>query len=685
MAIALEPGVDGAPLLRVGARALPFHPLLVGAAALAATANVLLNGWTLDAEVDILANRLVRGPVSALPALLASDYTAGSNLPSGFWRPVVVLCYWFLWRLGLGTPVAFFVANIALHAGISIGVYHLARRFRASAPAALAGALLFAVHPVHADVTAGVVGLKDLLAAAGFVGSWLLLLEARAVAAAGDKRRARTLSLGGAAAFLAGILSKESALALLPCVLLVDLGLAWMRRGEAPVPVRRGARPKGTAAGPAGDRALLALQYAGLGAAVALKFGLQRVFLGGTIERVAIDPVDNPLSLLPAMEARLQALSFIPFYFRLLFWPARLAPDYSYDALPLSAAAMPPASWLGLGLALAVLAGAVLALVRRERLPFAALVIGAVTYLPVSNLVVTLGTNAAERFLYLPSIGFCLALGWGAGRLVARPGAAGRAAWAVLALLVAAGIVRSDLRNRDWADKYTLWSAAHETVPRNLKVVLNLSPHLLGRGEVDRALALLDGALAQQDPLPVTQPLLAAYRPLLKSQRAAALAEASRGAEARALFAEAIAEAPEQPDPRIRLARLLNREGESAKALEQLDAVLRLDLTTAELARVEEEQLVALSLLEPDGDPARVREAVRRALEGPLPQAAEQARTLAAELPDSAFPSYLLGFVERRMGRGGAAEEAWRAARAKAAPGSPLRAEIERQLALASR
>ncbi|MCU0232006.1 MAG: DUF1736 domain-containing protein, partial [Acidobacteria bacterium] len=354
MAIAWETGADGAPVLRVGARAVPFHPLLVGAAALAATANVLLNGWTLDAEVDILANRLVRGPVSGLPALLTSDYTAGSNLPSGFWRPVVVLCYWFLWRLGLGTPVAFFAANIALHAGVSIGVYQLARRLGATSAAALAGALLFAVHPVHSDVTAGVVGLKDLLAAAGFVGSWLLLLDARRAAEAGESRRARARSLGAAAAFLAGILSKESALALLPCIVLVDLGWVWMRRGTTPATARRGRR-----AGPlpaASVWPLTALQYAGLLAAIAVKFGLQAVLLGGTIERVAIDPVDNPLSLLPGPDARMQALSFIPFYLRLLCWPARLAPDYSYDALPLAATAMPPASWLGLALALLVLA-----------------------------------------------------------------------------------------------------------------------------------------------------------------------------------------------------------------------------------------------------------------------------------------------------------------------------------------
>ena len=211
-------------------------------------------------------------------------------------------------------------------------------------------------------------------------------------------------------------------------------------------------------------------------------------------------------------------------------------------------------------------------------------------------------------------------------------------------------------------------------------MVLNLSQHLLTRGEVDRALAMLDGALAQQDPLPATQPLLAAYRPLLKSQRAAALAQAGRGAEARALFAEAIAEAPEQPDPRIRLARLLNREGESEQALVQLDAVLFFDLTTAELARVEEEKLVALAALEPGGSGESIRRAVRLALDGPLPEAEALARSLVAAAPDRALPPYLLGFVERRMGRLDAAREAWRAARARAAAGSPLAAEIDRQL-----
>ncbi len=683
MTIAFETGADGAPVLRVGARAVPFFPLLVGAAALAATANVIANGWTLDAEVDILANRLVRGPVSALPALLTSDYTAGSNLPSGFWRPVVLLCYWVLWRLGLGTPIAFYAANVALHAGISVGVFHLARRLGATAAAALAGGLLFAVHPVHADVTAGVVGLKDLLAAGGFVAGYLLLLAARGAAAAGDPRRGRKLTAGGLACFLAGVLSKESALALLPCVVLIDLAGTLMRRREGSGPRRRGGRAAAAAAGSAGS--LLALQYAGMLAVVALKFGLQQALLGGTIERVAIDPVDNPLSLLPAVESRLQALAFIPFYLRLLCWPARLAPDYSYNALPLAATAMPPGAWLGLALALAVLGAAVLAFVRRERLLLAALTLGAATYLPVSNLVITLGTNAAERFLYLPSIGFCLAAGWAVGRLLERPRLPARLVWGALALLVGLGIVRSDLRNRDWSDKATLWGAAHEVVPRNLKVVLNLSQHLLARGEVDRALTMLDGALAQQDPLLATQPLLAAYRPLLKGQRAAALAQAGRGAEARALFAEALAEAPEQPDPRIRLARLLNREGESARALVELEAVLRLDLTTAELARVEEEKLIALAALEPGGSEETAQRAIRLVLEGPLPEARAAVRSLAAAAPERALPPYLLGFVERRMGRPDAAREAWRAARARAPAGSPLAAEIDRQLALLAR
>ena len=463
MAIAFETGDDGAPILRVGARAVPFFPLVAGAAALAATANVLFNGWTLDAEVDVLANRLVRGPVSALPALLTSDYTAGSNLPSGFWRPVVLLCYWVLWRLGLGTPIAFFAANIALHAGISIGVYHLARRLGAAAAAALAGALLFAVHPVHADVTAGVVGLKDLLAAAGFVVGYLLVLEARAAAAAGDGHRARSLTAGGLAAFLAGVLSKESALALLPCVALIDLGGALMRRAEGRTASRRGRRAGGKGLGTAAP--LVALQYAGMLAVVAIKFGLQRALLGGTIERVAIDPVDNPLSLLPALESRLQALSLIPFYVRLLVWPARLAPDYSYDALPLAASAMPPAAWLGLTLGVAVLAGAILALVRRERFLFATIVLGAAPYLPVSNLVITLGTNAAERFLYLPSAGLALLVSLAAAALERRRWLR-LASRAALGAAIVVGVALAAVGARPWASDATLFARMVETSPQ---------------------------------------------------------------------------------------------------------------------------------------------------------------------------------------------------------------------------
>src|SRR4030095_7313151 len=82
-----------------------------------------------------------------------------------------------------------------------------------------------------------------------------------------------------------------------------------------------------------------------------------------------------------------------------------------------------------------------------------------VTFLPVSNLLFPTGTIMAERLLYLPSIGLIalvvLAVDGGARRLTAP-------AIAVPLLvggLVVALAVRTAIRNPDWTDDVTLWTA----------------------------------------------------------------------------------------------------------------------------------------------------------------------------------------------------------------------------------
>ncbi|UCF66900.1 MAG: DUF1736 domain-containing protein [Acidobacteriota bacterium] len=547
---------------------------IVAALALAATLGTLPNGWTLDASVDVLANRFVTGPISGLDEMLVNDYTAGSGFPSGFWRPLLLLAYWVLWRLGAGTPIAFFGTNVLLHLGVSLGVLRLARMLGGSLRAAGAATMIFAVHPVHTDATAGVVVLKDLMAAAGFVSSLLLLLSARTSSA----RRPIARSVLGIAVFLAALLSKESALSLIPCLLVLDLADLTIRKRSLSKPPRR---------------TLILLQYGGLLVALGLKLGSQYLLLGSTFD-VAINPADNPLSLLSVLSRRVAALALIPLYARLLVWPSALAPDYSYDSIPLCRGFVESGALLGLLIALGALVAAVWALWKRERLLFAGLGILAACYLLVSNLVVTLGTNAVERFAYLPSIGFCLVTGW----LLGRRSVPRRIAWALVVVIVVAGLVRTEARNRDWRNPDTLWAATTKALPRNIKAVFNASLHLARRGEGDQALLMLERALDLDDPCKITRPILEMNRPALRGRYGAVLSEIGRHEQALEVLRDAIAAGPLDPGPRIHLARVLNRLGRRREALAELDAAGRLRLTSADLHLIERERQLASSAVE---------------------------------------------------------------------------------------
>ena len=94
----------------------------------------------------------------------------------------------------------------------------------------------------------------------------------------------------------------------------------------------------------------------------------------------------------------------------------------------------------------------------------------ALTFSIVSNFFITIGTICAERLMYLPSAGALIAAGVGAGRLATIVPSRRYVASAVLAVLVVTGAVRTWTRNRDWANDFTLWSAAIEVAPASARV-----------------------------------------------------------------------------------------------------------------------------------------------------------------------------------------------------------------------
>src|SRR5207237_1160468 len=128
------------------------------------------------------------------------------NLGGHMYRPLVIAGFALDWLLG--STAWFHTVNLAWHAAASVAVAALARRWMDSTGALVAG-LLFAVHPVHVEAVANVVGRAELMAA---------LFTLLAVYAALVHEHVAW----SAAALALGLLSKETAAVAPALILRVD-------------------------------------------------------------------------------------------------------------------------------------------------------------------------------------------------------------------------------------------------------------------------------------------------------------------------------------------------------------------------------------------------------------------------------------------------------------------------------
>ncbi|MBI3547428.1 MAG: hypothetical protein HY078_00095 [Elusimicrobia bacterium] len=159
-------------------------------------------------------------------------------------------------------------------------------------------------------------------------------------------------------------------------------------------------------------------------------------------------------------------------YLRLLVFPLRLQGDYSPPVLKSWIDARALASWAGWLL----LAAAAWALRRSVPAASFGLAWTGATLLPVCGLVSLLNLQA-ERYLYVPSAGACIAAGALLEEFRRRAKTRGARVWVVgsAAALVAAGAARTVARNRDFASEELFLRATDAIDPSIPRVHFNLA------------------------------------------------------------------------------------------------------------------------------------------------------------------------------------------------------------------
>jgi tetratricopeptide (TPR) repeat protein len=443
-------------------------------------ANSLHADLLVDNRVIILEDPRIRALSGENLRLIFTREYWWPKYVGGTYRPLVTLSY-LLDYTGFGNgvrPLGYHVVNLLLHWANGVLAYLLVLALAGAFWPALWSGALFVAHPVATEAVTNVVGRADLMATLAVLSG--LLLHARA-----GRARGRLPLVGLALAAAVGVLSKESAVVLLPIM------AAWDLLG----PRREGIR---VAAYAVVGSVLLGL--AAVRVALAVSLGPHMQSFG-----------DNPLFGAGFWTGRMTAVKVIGEDLWLLLWPRGLSCDYSYDQIPLFT--WTTGSWESWKAIVALVAiGALLAMARRRRPAGFLVAFFFIALLPSANLFLLIGTIMAERFLYLPLVAFTAGAALATFALARRlvPRHAPLTAGTLLALVALAYGARAARRNLDWHDGVRLWSSAVVAAPRSFKTHYGLAAALDAAGgpehaNLDASIREGEAALAIVDerPLPL--------------------------------------------------------------------------------------------------------------------------------------------------------------------------------------
>lgn len=421
-------------------------------------ANTLTNDFVWDDRTLIVENVDIRTlDAATINHLFTSHYWDVTGRSGGLYRPLSALSLHVDYQLYGGDAMGFHATNATLNACASVLVFLLVLYTFGRLPLALVAALLFASLPLHTENVAWVAGRTDVLAT--------MFMLASLLAYAWWRRSGRfTAFVLSAAGFVAAAMAKEIALVLPPLILVLETHpFARLRReGQRGVSWAR--------------VSLTAIVFFGLAAGL---LSVRKAILGSALQ--SFEPFANGF-----VHTAELSLSILAHYCYKLVWPFALNAEWD---------AREPTGIIDIH----VLAGIGIAAFllwatyrwRRRGVVVLSVAVFAIGIAPVLN-IFPITEVSAERFLYFPSLGFCIAVAAG---VVESSGRSRNGMLVFLVALLTAYSARTVTRNADWYNDATLFRKTAETASDVDRVHLNLGNVHYRAGRFHEALAEYEKAI----------------------------------------------------------------------------------------------------------------------------------------------------------------------------------------------
>ncbi len=419
--------------------------------------NTLWNKYAIDDAIVLSENSFVKKGFSGIKEIMTHDAFEGffgqrgsTLIQGGRYRPLSIVSFAIEYQFWGLKPAYSHGLNVLLYALTCVLILYLLNQLFAGQLAGgvqkyppfyltlpFAATLLYAVHPVHTEAIANIKGRDEIMAMLFSVCA--LICSIRYV-----KENALSWLLTGIAAYSLALLSKENTITFLAIVPLSYYFFTTATKKQYLIGIAAYLIPT-------------------------LLFMLIRSAYAPTgLHQESTEVLNNPFALATTGQRYATILLTFLYYLKLMFFPYALSHDYYYNQIPYVGFTSP-----GTLISIALNAGLFiygLSLLRSKSPLGYGILFYYISFSIVSNLLFTVGILMNERFIFMPSLGFCIALAWLFTRLMQNKKINTNTATGVLLAVALLFSVKTFSRNFAWKSNFTLLQTDVKTSENSSKV-----------------------------------------------------------------------------------------------------------------------------------------------------------------------------------------------------------------------
>lgn len=397
--------------------------------------NTFNHGYVLDDVSAITENYVVQKGTESIPIIWKTNYRYGYwSDPGSLYRPLALTLFAWQWELWPKNPKPAHVINVLLYTACCIAIFFLLIHWFGPDRWAMAfgASLIFALHPIHTEVVANIKSADELMA---ILFSTISLI---AIWKNNGRVYSHWIVLSIITFFLA-IASKESVVTLIP---IVPLAFHFFSNISL-------------------KKSMISASWLLL--PLTIYFFLRKNALGTFSSADVVAGIDNVLVKAEGLEYFATASKICGFYLWKLFVPHPLSHDYSLYQIPLNGIT-DPYFWVStlayLGLFWIVYKGW-----KTKSIWSFAILFFLVTFSLYSNMFITIGTHFGERLMFLPSLGFSIAIaallyGLATKKFTTTFQVSNAYLPILILVFVSIGFCFKTIdRNADWKSEYDLYTA----------------------------------------------------------------------------------------------------------------------------------------------------------------------------------------------------------------------------------